>query len=111
MLCSALLAIGFGCGKKETPAPTTDNNSSGNPITAPVDYLGAVAKGKKVAEKQIDLVQLNQAIQMFQANEDRLPKDLDEVVAKHYLGAIPKAPYGMRIIYDPATGKVQIVKQ
>src|SRR4051812_26235052 len=70
----ALFALTTSCGKKETAKVSLTNNSSGNPITAPVDYLGAVAKGKKFAEKQIDLAQLKQAIQFFQANEDRLPK-------------------------------------
>ena len=37
-----------GCGKKEAAQPET--SSSGNPVTAPVDYLGAVAKAKKMAE-------------------------------------------------------------
>jgi len=107
----ALFGFVAGCSKKEAPKPTISENSSGNPITAPVDYLGAVAKGKKFAEKQIDLAQLKQSIQMFQANEDHLPKSLDEMVSKHYLGQIPKAPYGMQIIYDPSNGDVKIVQK
>jgi hypothetical protein len=107
----ALFVLTTSCGKKEAAKVSLTNNSSGNPITAPVDYLGAVAKGKKFAEKQIDLAQLKQAIQFFQANEDRLPKSLDEMISKHYLGQIPKAPYGMQIVYDPATGNVKVVNK
>src|SRR4051812_7706564 len=91
-------SIGFlilcsGCGKKEAAKPDLNNNSSGNPLTAPVDYLGAVNKAKKVAEKQIDTSSLKQSIQFFHANEDRFPTDLNELVTKHYLGALPKPPY------------------
>jgi hypothetical protein len=107
----ALFTLATSCGKKEAAKANLTNNSSGNPITAPVDYLGAVAKGKKFAEKQVDLAQLKQSIQFFQANEDRFPKSLDEMISKHYLGEIPKAPYGMQIIYDPATGNVKIVNK
>lgn len=86
------------------------NNSSGNPVTAPVDYLGAVAKGQQSAIKSIDTAQLKQAIQNFQISEDRLPASLDELVAKGHLRQIPPAPNGMKIQYDPKTGAVTVVK-
>jgi hypothetical protein len=113
-----------GCGQKEKPeipAPATNAPAapasaapapaSGNPITAPVDYLAAVGQGKIRAEKTIDTVALNQAIQMFNVQEDRYPKDLNELVAKKYLRVLPEAPYGMQIVYDPSSGKVQVVKK
>src|SRR5437763_11626669 len=87
-----------GCGKKEaksTTGATNENYSSGNPLTAPVDYLGAVAKAKKSAEKTIDAVNLNQAIQQFSAAEGRYPKDLNELVTEKYMPRLPDAPYGM----------------
>jgi len=101
-----------GCGKKEeksTASSTNESNSSGNPLTAPVDYLGAVAKAKKASEKTIDTVYLNQAIQQFNAAEGRYPKDLNELVAEKYLTKIPEAPYGMKIVYDAASGQVKVV--
>ncbi|HVY71552.1 MAG TPA: hypothetical protein VHH73_16585, partial [Verrucomicrobiae bacterium] len=81
-----------------------------NPIAAPVNYLGAVAAAKKMAEKQLDLVSVNQAIQQFRAMEDRNPASLDEMVKTHYLREVPKAPYGMTLIYDPASGTARIVQ-
>ena len=121
-LCSVLGLLLIGCGQKEkqqTPAPATNAPvaeapvapGSGNPITAPVDYLAAVAKAKQFAEKKIDVVQIEKAVTLFHEAEDRLPKDLNELVQKHYLGAIPKAPYGMEIVYDPSTGAVKVVKK
>ncbi len=70
--CCTLL---IGCGDKETPPKKVDidNNSSGNPLTAPVDYLGAVNKAKKTAVKVLDVASVTQAIQTFHANEDRYP--------------------------------------
>jgi hypothetical protein len=103
-----------GCGKKEeksTASSTNENNSTGNPLTAPVDYLGAVAKAKKSAEKTVETVALNQAIQQFSAAEGRYPKDLNELVTEKYLPKIPAAPYGMKIAYDAAKGEVKVVPQ
>lgn len=99
-----------GCGKKpEQTKGDQTNYSSGNPITAPVDYLGAVGKAKQSADKTLDIVQIQRAIQQFEAAEGRFPKDLEELVAQQYLAKIPKAPPGMRIVYDPQKGTVKVV--
>jgi hypothetical protein len=100
------------CGDSSAPSkPTasTDNNSSGNPVTAPVDYLGAVNKGKKSAIKAADLASVKQAIQMFYAEEERYPKDLNEVISKGYLTGLPQPPYQMKYTYNAANGEVKIV--
>ncbi len=106
------LAVLAGCGgESSTPdSASATNSSGGNPVAAPVDYLGAVAKGQQSAIKTIDTAQLKQAIQNFQIAEDRLPASLDELVAKGYLREIPAAPNGMKIQYDPKTGAVAVVK-
>ena len=103
-----------GCGEKSAPPATAKktsatNNSSGNPITAPVDYLGAVAKAKKTSVKVVDIATLKQAIDIFKQEEDRYPKDLNELVAKQYMPALPAPPYQMKYQYDPATGAVKVV--
>lgn len=109
--------LGFvllGCGKKEATSSSSATNSpaaGGNPLTAPVDYLGAIAKAKKVSEKTIDTASLNQAVQLFQASEGRLPKDLNELVTEKYLPRLPDAPYGMKIVYNAANGQVKVVPQ
>ena len=94
----------------DTTTNTTPNYASGNPLTAPVDYLGAVVQAKKYSEKQIDLAYLNQAVQQFNAAEGRYPKDINELIP-NYVGKMPQAPYGSKIIYDPNTGEVKVVKQ
>ena len=95
-----------------TPSASTNKPAAGaNPLTAPVDYLGAVAKAKRVAEKTVDLASLNRNIQLFQAQEDRLPKDLSELVAMRYIPAVPAAPAGMKIQYNSTTGETRMVPQ
>ncbi len=102
----------IGCSKNsDTPAQTTNSTTSGNPLTAPVDYLGAISKAQKIAVKTIDTAALNQTIQLFNAQEGRNPKDLNELVEKKYIGNIPDAPYGMKIVYDASAGQVKVVKQ
>jgi hypothetical protein len=109
-LAIVALALG-GCGKKDSKPASNSDFGSGNPITVPVDYLGAVGKAKQFAEKKIDIAQIEKAVQFFHEAEDRFPKDLNEAVENHYLGEVPKAPYGMKIVYDATTGEVKVVKQ
>ena len=105
-----------GCGKSSsstsqsaTNNPTT-NFASGNPITVVPDYIGAVGQAQKYSIKQIDLAQLSQAIQQFNAAEGRYPKDLQELIP-NYIAKIPQVPAGYEITYDAASGKVKVVPQ
>ena len=123
LFCLSLLSLFAvaGCGKKEMPPADTStnkaaafnnaisNNSSGNPMTAPVDYLGAVAKAQQSSLKAIDTAYINQAVQQFQAMEGHLPKDLQELVTEKYLVRLPQVPHGMKLEYEAATGKVKVV--
>ena len=105
MLVAATVALG-GCGKEQTsPPPTTA------PANAQAGYLGTLVKGQQTAVKTIDVTALNENVQLFNVQEGRLPKDLDELVAKHYLGALPNPPAGMKLVYDAAQGKVSIVAE
>ena len=112
-IAAALGALLAGCGEKsDKPAASTNTVASdGNPLNAPGNYLGALAKGQQSAVKTVDVASINQAIQLFQVQEDRLPKDLNELVEKKYLPKIPEAPHGMKIVYDASAGKVKVVKE
>jgi len=92
-----------GCGGKDD-APGT------NPVNAPTDYLGAVAKGKKKSEATAANLQVAPAIQQFHATEDRYPKDLKELVDQGYLTAMPEIPNGMKAEYNAETGAFKIVR-
>jgi hypothetical protein len=121
-----LVAVAFivaGCGQSEpakAPAPDSPppkqpekkaETSSGNPITAPVDYLAAAAKAKHSADATIDTAALNQQVQLFFAQEGRYPKDLDELVTQKYMKVLPTPPAGMKLEYNAANGTVKVVKQ
>ncbi len=103
LLAGLLLA---GCKKSDSAAGQT--NTTGNPLTAPADYLGAVGKAHQSAVKLVDSVGLKQAIGQFYAVEGRFPKDLNELVTQKYLPSVPQPPAGKKIIYDPKTGDVKI---
>ena len=114
VLCyaAALTLFLTACAKKEEARQQSlTNNSSGNPLTAPVDYLGAVNQARKTAIKTIDQAGLNNAIQQFYAVEDRYPKDLNELAAKNYVPSVPEPPPGSHFVYNPATGELRIVRQ
>jgi hypothetical protein len=120
ILCVTLAGLLLtGCGSSTSTNPTTatnavDTNSaatnfaSGNPITAVPDYIGAVGNAQKYAVKQIDLSYLHQAIEQFNVSEGRYPKNLQEMVP-NYIGKVPDAPYGSKLVYDPNSGTVKVV--
>ena len=99
-----------GCSKADkNPKTQANDNSSGNPATAPVDYLGAVNKGRKKGISQVGLLQVNSALSTFQASESRPAKSLQELIAAGYLRVLPELPLGMKWQYNPQTGKASIV--
>jgi hypothetical protein len=102
VLSAALTA----CSKKN--AKSTEG---GNPLNAPSDYLGAVNQAKKVAVKTVDLAALRNAIALFHGQEDRYPKDLNELVQGRYIQQVPQPPAGMRLVYNPANGEVRMAQQ
>lgn len=102
------------CKKKEDAASAAATNppaASGNPVTAPVDYLGGIAKAKRGADAKIESASLNQSVQLFYVQEGRYPKDLNELVKPGYLSRLPQPPAGMKYDYNPATGQVKVVPQ
>jgi hypothetical protein len=122
--CAMFGLLLAGCGQKEkeqlpkqatnapaNPASAPTAAAGGNPITAPVDYLAAVGKAKIASEKTIDTVGLNQAIQLFNVQEGRYPKNLKELVEKEFIRVLPEPPYGMQIVYDSNTGTVKILRK
>ena len=114
LLLTATLGVWLvGCSEKSDKPPQTTNaaTSDGNPLNAPANYLGGLAKGQQSAVKTVDVTSLNQAIQLFNVQEGRYPKDLNELVEKKYIPKIPDAPYGMKIVYDSAKGEVKVEKQ
>lgn len=117
MLGLALL-VGTGCGverkdeaTENAPGQASGGTKSGNPLTAPVDYLGAVGKAQRQAAVVVDLSNLQNAVRTFEAGEGRLPGRLEEVVEEGYLPRLPMPPAGQRFRYDPRTGVVGLVGQ
>ena len=100
--------LGSACG--DVAKPDINENSSGNPVTAPVDYLGAVNKGRKKAIGEVGLMQVNSALNTFQASNSRPAKSLQELISEGYLGALPELPVGMKWQYNPQTSKASIVR-
>jgi Bacterial type II secretion system protein G. len=101
-----------GCGDKSSKSASGTNSATGGSlITAPVDYLDAAAKAKQKTVKTIDTASLDKAIQLFNVEKGRNPRDLNELVSEKFIKEIPPAPYGTKIDYDPNSGRVSVVKQ
>jgi hypothetical protein len=115
LLLIAAAMIIAGC-KKNNPAgqsaPATNTTAtatnSGSLATAPVDYLTTMVQAQKAASKTIDVSYINQALQLFNVQEGRYPKTLQELVP-NYVAKIPDAPLGSKIVYDATAGTVKVV--
>jgi hypothetical protein len=93
LLSAALALVVSGCGKS-SDAPSA--------ATAPTDYLKSVTDAKHSADKTVDTAALIKAVDMFNVQEGRFPKDLNELVTKKIIPQIE---------YDAKTGTVKVVKQ
>jgi hypothetical protein len=108
LFAAACLCFFGGCKEGEK---SSAGSSSGNPVTAPADYVGGLGKQQKSAQSTLSTIGIDQAIQRFQVDQGRLPKDLDELVAKGAMTQIPPAPRGMKYDYDSKTGVIKVVPE
>jgi hypothetical protein len=90
-----------GCG---------DSNSSTATSTNAADINNPLVNAKRTADKTADAAALNQAIQLFNVQEGRYPKDLQELTPK-YIRHIPDAPLGYKISYDAKKGEVSVMRE
>ncbi len=112
LLAAVLLLAGCGENSGQAPAKSgTNATRSSSPPNASADYLGTMIKAQQSAVKTVDSTSLDKAIQMFQVEKGRNPKDLDELVKEKYIPKIPPVPNGMKIVYDAAAGTVKVVPQ
>lgn len=111
LLCLVAGLVLAGCGKDEktsttTTTVTTVNNTPPPPAPAGNGYVGTMVKTQQAAIKTVDVTSLNEEVQLFNVQEGRFPKDLNELVTKEYIGKLPPAPAGMKLVYDAVQGKV-----
>ena len=101
-VCAALISVALlaaGCGDKSRDS---GSSSSG-------DNLPGAIKAQRDATMTLDTNALTKAIDRFNVDIGRNPKDLDELVKEKYISAVPKPPFGTKIVYDAASGRVNIV--
>jgi len=97
-----------GCGGK--PDSTTQGTNSVSTATNGFGgYVKSLGEAQKAADKTIDVTSLNKAVELFNVQEGRYPKNLQELVP-NYIPKIPDLPAGSKIVYDPASGTVKVVQ-
>ena len=96
-----------GQSQQQQDPPRQESRESGNPVTAPADYVGAVLTAQQSASVRMAIVTVNEAVKGFQAFEGRLPRNLDEVEPM-IPGGLPDLPTGLRFKYNPETGEVTV---
>lgn len=112
LLSFVALCFVTGCDKSGGSSQQTSTNAADNVAKAEsVPYIGAMVKAERNAATTADMASLKPAIDQFQVDKGRYPKDLNELITEKYISKVPEAPYGMKVDYDPATGTVKVVKQ
>jgi hypothetical protein len=99
-----------GCGNGSGSQPPGTNAVAGSASNNPADYLGALVRAKKSADKTIDVAYLNQALLLFNTQEGHYPRTLEELTP-NYVGKIPEPPIGYKLDYDATKGEVTVVAQ
>src|ERR1043165_9561606 len=100
----ALLLVGCGDASNKSGTSSTSAATGGNVLTAPADYLKSAADARHSAVKTVDVTSVKKAIDMFNVQEGRFPKDLKELVDKKYLPEVPTPPVGSKLEYDASAG-------
>ena len=102
LVLTATAFLVAGCGPGSAPPTETVN---------PADVTNnTLVNAKRMADKTIDVSFINQAIQLFNVQEGRLPKTLAELTPK-YVAKIPEAPLGYKLSYDAVKGEVSVVRE
>jgi hypothetical protein len=102
-LALASLVLLPGCGEKSTTTATAQS-------TNPADIDNPLVNAKRTADKTIDVAYLNQAVQLYNVQEGRYPKTLEELTPK-YVAQLPVPPLGYKLKYDAVKGEVTVVRQ
>ena len=98
---TAAMVLLAGCDK---------TSSSQNATINPADVNNPLVNAKRTADKTIDVSYLNQAVQLFNVQEGRFPKTLDELTPK-YVAQLPTPPLGYKLNYDAEKGEVTVVRE
>lgn len=103
----------FGCSDPSSQSSDAATNTAvaGHVVTAPVDYVKSVAEARHSAVKTVDVAALKKAIDLFNVQEGRFPKELNELISRKYIPEMPVPPLGSKITYDAQAGTVKIVQQ
>ena len=105
LIASATILLA-GCGDKSSSSSNTQTQA-----VNPADITNNVlVNSKRTADKTIDVSYLNQAIQLFNVQEGRYPKTLDELTPK-YVAQLPTPPLGYKLNYDATKGEVTVVRE
>ena len=105
----AVAALLAGCGGNSGSGPQGTNSVS-TATNGFGGYVKSLGDAQKTADKTIDVSYINQALQLFNVQEGRYPKNLQELVP-NYVAKIPDAPAGSKIVYDATSGTVKVVQQ
>src|SRR5580704_7010732 len=99
-----------GCGNDNSGSASGSASTTPTVSTNPADINNPLVNAKRTADKTIDVSWLNQAVQLYNVQEGRYPKTLEELTPK-YVSQLPVPPLGYKLNYDADKGEVTVVRQ
>ncbi len=104
----ASVSLNLSTPAQAAPAPAVPAaGAPANPQSQPSIRPGQLAEDGT----DLGLNKINDAVQEFHENQERLPSTLAELVSKGYLRQLPQPPPGKRYHLDTTSGHVQLVNQ
>lgn len=111
LLCAGLLSGAAACRKRQPVAPPPSPEAA-SPV-APAQKLATghvVPATPREFESSVVLADLNKNLQIFLAQKQRLPADLNELARDSGM-PIPNPPAGTKLVIDPKAKAVKVVPQ
>jgi hypothetical protein len=103
----AALALLLLTGCNDAPPPSTSSPTRAESG----DYLSQTAQAARRAQRTVDVVAMNKAIEKFYLQEGRFPTNLVELARLDYIPLVPVLPTGMAWNYDTNSGIVSVIKE
>jgi len=102
ILIIIILLFFTSCSKKKEK---TDNLT---PLNAPTKYGEVMDRALKKSKAMNDILYLKNKINTFQIQFGSYPSSLEELVEKGIIEKLPQPPEGMKFVYDPKTGSIDV---
>lgn len=114
VLVVVVAVVVAACRKPAVPPPAPESVTPPPPsqgVVVPPGPSGTPISADPGSPEHGKVALLTFAVQQFYGANQRMPADLQELVAAKLIPNVPVAPAGMKFLIEPQTKQVRLVKQ